>query len=181
MKKIFMFLMLLFVLCGCAPSNNAFIHKSEQPYYMDCELQNEYDIENVTIKIYLGLWHSSSGYIGYYNDTQVFVFLNEDSDDASYEQSSMLLKQYDYDSIANDNYVFSKKKKGHNYYISYNSYENIKIPSQVFNKDDGYITLAFSFINPSNNELCPFGGTGVTLKYQKNDNYKISIYKYKRT
>lgn len=37
-----MFLMLLLVLCGCTPSNNAFIHKSEQPYYLDCELQNEY-------------------------------------------------------------------------------------------------------------------------------------------
>ena len=179
MKKIFMFLIFLLVLCGCTPSNNAFIHKSEQPYYLDCELQNEYDIEDITIKLYLGLWYTSSTYIGYSNDIQVFVFLNEGSHDISYEQSSMLLKQYDYDSIANDNYVFSKKKKGHNYYISYNSYENIKIPSQVFNKDEGYITLAFSFMGPYNNELRPWGGTGVTLKYQINGNYRVSICKSK--
>lgn len=50
-----MFLMLLLVLCGCTPSNNAFIHKSEQPYYLDCELQNEYDIEDIIIKLYLVL------------------------------------------------------------------------------------------------------------------------------
>ena len=161
-----MFLMLLLVLCGCTPSNNAFIHKLEQPYYLDCELQNEYDIEDITIKLYLGLWYMSSDYIACNNDTQVFVFLNEDSHYVSYEQSSILLKQYDYDSIANDNYVFTKKKKWHNYYISYNSYEDIKIPSKVFNKDEGCIALAFSFMIPVNNELGSCGGTGVALKYQ---------------
>ncbi len=179
MKRIFIFFIFLLILCGCTSSNKAFIHKSEQPYYLDCELQDEYDIEDITIKLYLGLWYNSSCYNGYYNDTQVFVFLNVDSHDAFYEPSSILLKQYDYDSVANDNYVFSKKKKAHNYYISYNSYENIKIPSKVFNKDNGYVTLAFSFMNPDNNELHSFGGTGVALKYQKKDNYKISICKFK--
>ena len=66
----------------------------------------------------------------------------------------------------------------HNYYVSYNSYEDIKIPSKVFNKDEGYIALAFSFMIPVNNELGSCGGTGVALKYQKKDNYKISIYKF---
>ena len=54
----------------------------------------------------------------------------------------------------------------HNYYISYNSYEDIKIPSKVFNKDEGYIALAFSFMIPVNNELGSCSGTGVALKYQ---------------
>ena len=31
---------------------------------------------------------------------------------------------------------------------------------------------------PVNNELGSCGGTGVALKYQKKDNYKISIYKF---
>lgn len=39
-------------------------------------------------------------------------------------------------------------------------------------------TLAFPFMIPVNNELGSCGGTGVALKYQKKDNYKISIYKF---
>lgn len=180
MKKKFRFFILSLVLCSCSPSNEGFIHKSKQPYYLDCEFQDEYDIEDISIKLYLGLWHNSSSFEGYSKDIQIFLFVNEstkDSYDIFYKTSSLLLKQYDYDSVANDNYVFSTNKKGNNYYISYNSYENIEIPSKVFNDDKGYISIAFSFMALEDNEFKSTGGTGLKLAYQKKDNSKISFFK----
>lgn len=179
MKKIFTILLLLLVLCSCSPSNEGFIHKPEQPYYIDCDFQDEYDIEDISIKIYLGLWHDKYTFEGYSKDTKIFVYVNdsiEDRIEIDYKTSSVLLKQYDYDSVANNNYVFSTTKKGNNYYVSYNDSENIKIPSKIFNNDKGYISIAFSFMSLIDNEYHSQGGTGLKIGYQKIDNTKISFF-----
>ena len=178
MKKIFNPLLFLLILCSCSTSREGFIHKSEQPYYLDCKIQDEYDIENILIKIYLGLWHSNSTFEAYSKDMKVYLFINESTEngyDITYETTSILLKEFDYDSVASSNYVFTKNKKGQNYYISYNSYENVEIPSNIFNEDKGYFSLAFSFMTLVDNEFKYSGGTGLKLEYQKKDNFKIKL------
>lgn len=179
MKKLFNLFLPLIILCSCSPSYDGFVHKSLQPYYIDCEFQDEYSIEDISIKIYLGLWHDAYVFNGYSKDTNVFIYANETKKDIykiDYKESSLILKQYDYASIANNNYVFSTNKKNHQYYVTYNNSEKIKIPSKIFNNDKGYISIAFSFMILVDNEFHPSGGSGLNLGYQKKDDSRISFF-----
>lgn len=179
--KGFCFLAIALFLCGCSSSTSGFIHNTLQPYYLDCEINSEYEIEDVNIKTYLGLWHSENAYNSlddkYRDNIKLYVFVNE-SREILYTDTSCLIKAFDYDEIANENFVFSRSKSCYGYTIIYSYSEYFKIPSNIFQSDSGFMTLAFAFCSNNSvddSKIISEGGAGIYINYRRTADFKIVL------
>ena len=140
------------------------------------DFEKEYDLENISIKTYLGFWHDNE-YNDLKDDLKIFLYANVSSEPTStyYSESSIVLKEYDRYADS-EKYQFTIVEKRYGYYIEYNSYEYIDIPANIFIGDSGYISIAIDYVSFENDvwEGCE-ENTGVDLTYQINDNSKISF------
>ena len=128
---------------------------------MDIEYikNKEYDIYNVGVKVFLGLF---PGEINDRRELNAMLIANEnDTLDMGYYTESTVLKTYNDDDLRDMKFVYdtyTDKKDKTTYYFRGNEY--IKIPKSTFKNEEGIITITFYFMVDKNGVLTPSSGQG---------------------
>ncbi len=141
---------------------------------MDIEYikNKEYDIYNVGVKVFLGLF---PGEINDRRELNAMLIANEnDTLDIGYYTESTVLKTYNDDDLRDMKFVYdtyTDKKDKTTYYFRGNEY--IKIPKSTFKNEEGIITITFYFMVDKNGVLTPSSGQGQGFWYEKRPNSKI--------
>lgn len=178
MKKLLFVLLSTLPLTSCNSITDGFVHNSEQPYYMDY-INNSYHLPNVSMELYLGFCYLCS-YSAESKDYIVkIIYLNTSEDDkynAVFNNDSTILKEIPLKDYADDAFEFKKIEFFGKYYIKYNSSIFVTIPEEIFSKDEGNFSIAFTTKSTNDNDNFVSGGTGLFLGYTKKDNV-ISIKK----
>lgn len=140
---------------------------------MDIEYMKnvEYDIHNVGIKVFLGLFSSEGDRDG----LNAVLFANDNGTlDIDYYTSSTILKVYNSEDLSADKFIYDIYNEGKKEKYFFRGNEYIRIPKSTFKNEEGIITITFMNTIITDGIIDPDGSCqGVGFWYEKRPNSKI--------
>ncbi len=119
----------------------------------------EYDINNVGIKVFLGLFSRERK--------------DNNNLNATLTANDIVLKTYTDDDLRDIKFVYDiyQENNKSNYFFRGNEY--IKIPKSAFTSEEGAMSIKFTFLIDKDGVLTPTSSKGMSFWYEKRPNAKI--------